>query len=144
MNGRPGARAERRVIRILEAAGYVCTKAGSSLGLFDVIANRPVGCALYSGEGERVSVSGRARIDQAVHDLYQKSVSDTASDETLLLQTAQFKTSTDWSPDGRFLLYDSVDPIRNIDRRHSRCCRKAFRSEVRINGRLPTVVILTW
>jgi Holliday junction resolvase len=33
-----GSRAERRAIAILEAAGYVCTKAGGSLGLFDVIA----------------------------------------------------------------------------------------------------------
>lgn len=33
-----GARAERRAIAILEAAGFVCTKAGGSLGVFDVIA----------------------------------------------------------------------------------------------------------
>ena len=33
-----GTRAERRAIRILETAGYICTKAGGSLGLFDVIA----------------------------------------------------------------------------------------------------------
>ena len=36
-----GSRAERRAIRILEAAGYLCTKAGGSLGLFDVIAIGP-------------------------------------------------------------------------------------------------------
>jgi Holliday junction resolvase len=36
-----GSRAERRAIRLLEAAGYVCTKAGGSLGLFDVIAIGP-------------------------------------------------------------------------------------------------------
>jgi Holliday junction resolvase len=36
-----GTRAERRAIRILEAAGYVCTKAGGSLGVFDVIAIGP-------------------------------------------------------------------------------------------------------
>ena len=42
MNGKAkGARAERRAIRILEAAGYVCTKAGGSLGLFDVIGIGP-------------------------------------------------------------------------------------------------------
>jgi Holliday junction resolvase len=35
---RKGSRAELRCIRILEAAGYVCTKAGGSLGLFDIIA----------------------------------------------------------------------------------------------------------
>ena len=34
---RKGSRAERRAIRILEQAGYVCTKAGGSLGAFDVI-----------------------------------------------------------------------------------------------------------
>lgn len=33
-----GARAERRAIAILEAAGYRCTRAAASLGEFDVIA----------------------------------------------------------------------------------------------------------
>lgn len=37
-----GTRAERRAIRILEAAGYACTKAGGSLGIFDVIGIGPV------------------------------------------------------------------------------------------------------
>jgi hypothetical protein len=32
-----------RCIRILEAAGYVCTKAGGSLGAFDVIGIGPTG-----------------------------------------------------------------------------------------------------
>lgn len=32
-----GSRAERRAIALLEAEGYVCTKAGGSLGLFDVV-----------------------------------------------------------------------------------------------------------
>ena len=35
---RKGQRSERRCIRVLEAAGYLCTKSGGSLGLFDVIA----------------------------------------------------------------------------------------------------------
>ena len=38
MSKRKGSRAELRCIRILETAGYLCTKAGGSLGLFDVIA----------------------------------------------------------------------------------------------------------
>ena len=38
---RKGSEAERRCIRILEAAGYCCTKAGGSLGVFDVIALGP-------------------------------------------------------------------------------------------------------
>ncbi len=33
-----GTRAELRAMRILEAAGYVCTRASASLGLFDIVA----------------------------------------------------------------------------------------------------------
>lgn len=36
-----GTRAEHRAMRILEAAGYVCTRASASLGLFDVVAVGP-------------------------------------------------------------------------------------------------------
>jgi Holliday junction resolvase len=36
-----GTRAEHRAMRILEAAGYVVTRASASLGLFDVIAIGP-------------------------------------------------------------------------------------------------------
>lgn len=32
-----GSRNERKTIRLLEAAGYACMKAGASLGVFDVI-----------------------------------------------------------------------------------------------------------
>jgi len=35
---RKGSRAEHRAMRILEQAGYRCTRAGASLGLFDVLA----------------------------------------------------------------------------------------------------------
>ena len=38
---RKGAVAERRCIRLLEACGYVCTRAGGSLGAFDVVAIGP-------------------------------------------------------------------------------------------------------
>ena len=38
MSKRKGTRAEHRAMRILEAAGYLCTRAGGSLGPFDVIA----------------------------------------------------------------------------------------------------------
>ena len=41
MSKRKGSRAELKAIRILEAAGYCCTKAGGSLGIFDVIAIGP-------------------------------------------------------------------------------------------------------
>jgi Holliday junction resolvase len=36
-----GARAERRCVKDLEAQGYWCTRAGGSLGVFDVIAYNP-------------------------------------------------------------------------------------------------------
>lgn len=38
---RKGSRAELKTIRRLEADGYLCTKAGGSLGLFDIIAIGP-------------------------------------------------------------------------------------------------------
>jgi len=38
MSKRKGTRSELKAIKALEAAGYVCTKAGGSLGVFDVIA----------------------------------------------------------------------------------------------------------
>jgi len=41
MSKRKGSRAELKCIRILEMAGYCCTKAGGSLGIFDVIALGP-------------------------------------------------------------------------------------------------------
>lgn len=41
MSKRKGSRGELKCIRILEAAGYCCTKAGGSLGVFDVIALGP-------------------------------------------------------------------------------------------------------
>jgi len=36
-----GTRAEKRAMKILAAAGYICTSAGANLGLFDVIAIGP-------------------------------------------------------------------------------------------------------
>ena len=41
MSKRKGSRAELKAIRMLEALGYCCTKAGGSLGVFDVIALGP-------------------------------------------------------------------------------------------------------
>ncbi len=38
---RKGTRAEHKAIKAHEAAGYVCTRAGGSLGAFDVIALGP-------------------------------------------------------------------------------------------------------
>lgn len=42
INGkRKGARAEHRCMRILEAAGYLCSRAAGSMGMFDVVAVGP-------------------------------------------------------------------------------------------------------
>jgi len=35
---RKGSRAEHRAITILESAGYACTRAAASLGVFDIVA----------------------------------------------------------------------------------------------------------
>lgn len=37
MSKRKGSRNEYRTMRLLESVGYVCTKAGGSLGVWDVI-----------------------------------------------------------------------------------------------------------
>lgn len=60
-----GARAERRAMRILEAAGYICTRAGGSLGPFDVIAISPqdVRCIqVKAGDGNYLSTVEREQI----------------------------------------------------------------------------------
>jgi Holliday junction resolvase len=56
-----GSRAERRAMRILEAAGYVCTKAGASLGLFDVVAIGPVDVRLLQVKSGTARLSGLER-----------------------------------------------------------------------------------
>jgi serine/threonine protein kinase len=66
---------------------------------------------LWSHDGRRIVFSSNRK---GVHDLYLKSTAS-GSEETLLLQSPQFKSATDWSSDGRFLLYQSVDPKRNFD-----------------------------
>ncbi len=49
-----------------------------------------------------------------VFDLYVKSIANPESDE-LLLATPQNKSVTDWSRDGRFILFRSVDPALSHD-----------------------------
>lgn len=52
-----GARAERRCMRLLESLGFCCTKAGGSLGAFDVIAisRDSVKCIQVKSGGEYLS-----------------------------------------------------------------------------------------
>jgi Holliday junction resolvase len=54
-------RAEHRAIRILDAAGYVCTRAGGSLGLFDMVAVGPQDVRLIQVKAGSKYLSGVER-----------------------------------------------------------------------------------
>lgn len=49
-----GNRAERKAKAILERAGYVCTKSGASLGVFDIIAENPLGIRHVQVKSNRI------------------------------------------------------------------------------------------
>lgn len=49
-----GSRAERRSMKLLEAAGYCCTKSGASLGVFDVIGISATDFVLVQCKSNRV------------------------------------------------------------------------------------------
>ena len=66
---------------------------------------------IWSPDGSRI-VFGSNR--KGPFDLYQKPAIGAGTEE-LLLATAQDKAPTDWSPDGRLLLYRSVDPKTGYD-----------------------------
>lgn len=66
---------------------------------------------VWSPDGSRIVFSSN-RKDHV--DLYQKSASGIGSDE-LLLESELDKYPTSWSPDGRFLLYSTVDPKTKLD-----------------------------
>jgi Tol biopolymer transport system component len=66
---------------------------------------------IWSPAGDRIVFSSNRK---GTHDIYRKAASTTGSEE-LLLATAQEKGVTDWSPDGRFVLFDSRDLNRRAD-----------------------------
>jgi Tol biopolymer transport system component len=66
---------------------------------------------LWSPDGQSI-VFGSAR---PVMNLYRKLLSAPPNSEELLLATEQVKFAMDWSRDGRFVLYDSLDPKRGRD-----------------------------
>jgi eukaryotic-like serine/threonine-protein kinase len=68
---------------------------------------------LWSRDGTSM-VFGAVRKTNDV-DLYRSLVNGPAGSEELLLSTSQPKFPIDWSADGRFLLYDSLDPKRGFD-----------------------------
>ncbi|MDQ3256192.1 MAG: hypothetical protein M3R15_20235, partial [Acidobacteriota bacterium] len=66
---------------------------------------------VWSPDGSRIVFSSNRN---GPTDLYQKGASGTGSDE-LLLKSSNAKVPTDWSPDGRFILYRSQDPQTKAD-----------------------------
>jgi len=65
----------------------------------------------WSPDGRRLVFSSNR---SGVYDLYLKSMTSAGSEE-LLLATPQNKSVTDWSRDGRFMLFRSVDPELSHD-----------------------------
>ena len=59
---------------------------------------------IWSPDGSRIVFHSNRK---GQFDLYQKSSSGTGSEE-LLLESPQGAVPTDWSPNGRFILYDSI------------------------------------
>jgi eukaryotic-like serine/threonine-protein kinase len=66
---------------------------------------------IWSPDGNRI-VFQSARNGRL--DVYQKPTNGTGT-ETLLLESSQVKLPHDWSSDGRFLLYHSIDPMTGRD-----------------------------
>jgi len=68
---------------------------------------------VWSPDGSQI-VFRSNRSSNGKFDLYRKLSNGTGDDE-LLFRSDQDKTPTGWSRDGRFLLYESVDPKTAID-----------------------------
>ena len=49
-----GSRNERKAKALLETVGYVCTKSGASLGVFDIIAENPLGIRHIQVKSNRI------------------------------------------------------------------------------------------
>ena len=67
---------------------------------------------VWSPDDRRIAFTSNR---SGVHDLYVKAAAGTTGSETLLFQSAQPKGASDWSPNGRVLLYRTVDPKQGFD-----------------------------
>jgi WD40 repeat protein len=68
---------------------------------------------LWSPDGSRIVFGSNRK--GGIMNLYRKLLSAAPGSEELLLSTSQPKFPMDWSPDGRFVLYESIDPKRGFD-----------------------------
>jgi serine/threonine protein kinase len=66
---------------------------------------------VWSPDGSRIVWASNR---EGVHDLYQKAASGAGQDE-LLLKSDYRKFPTDWSQDGRFIVYYEIDPKTKRD-----------------------------
>jgi serine/threonine protein kinase len=67
---------------------------------------------IWSPDGTRIVFNSRRT---GVLDLYVKPVNGEPGSEQRILSTSQAKLATDWSPDGRYILYESLDPKMSND-----------------------------
>jgi serine/threonine protein kinase/Tol biopolymer transport system component len=63
---------------------------------------------VWSPDGTQIAFASNRN---GVFDLYRKLASSSGGDE-VLLQSSTNKNPTDWSPDGRYLLFEQRDPIQ--------------------------------
>jgi len=68
---------------------------------------------VWSPDGSRI-VFGSNR-QGGIMNLYRKVLGAAPGSEELLLSTSEPKFPMDWSPDGRFLLYNSFNATRDVD-----------------------------
>jgi Tol biopolymer transport system component len=67
---------------------------------------------IWSPDGTRIVFSSTRK---GAFDLYQKRSNDAGAEEEPLLETAESKGASAWSPDSRFLLYQSQEPKTGFD-----------------------------
>src|SRR5262249_21916444 len=88
--------------------GYLLDGIRSTRFTFDAATDR---LPIWSPDGSRIVFQSNRK---GARNLYLKPSSG-ASGEELLFESSQDKTASDWSPDGRFILFNSVDPQSDQD-----------------------------
>jgi serine/threonine protein kinase len=106
---------EKRIVFSITTAGaigdlWTMDLAGGNMSQFTFDPADDV-TALWSPNGERIVWASNRT---GVYDLYQKAASGDGKDELLYNSTAT-KYPDDWSLDGKFILYESVDPKTKLD-----------------------------